>query len=275
MFTDAQQRYRDFEHAAWERAAPHYADAFGRMSGLFASALLEAVDCSAGMRILEGACGPGHIAHLATTMGAHATGVDFSAAMVAQASRRYPSISFNEAEAGDLPFPAQHFDAVVIGFGMHHFPAPDRAAAEAHRVLRSGGRFAFTVWSTSDNKIQQVLIDAINESGQRGAKLPPPPNGDINTPEACLALLQGAGFAPDSCSARKVERFIPLPSADRLVEITLCSTARGAAMMRSQPDESMPAIIASLGKAMEPYRRDDGQGYALPAVAILANARRG
>lgn len=274
MLTEAQQRYRDFEHAAWERAAGHYADAFGRMSGPFAPVLLDAVGCTSGTRILEVASGPGHLAHLATTLGASACGVDFSAAMIAEAGRRYPSIVFAEADAANLPFPAEHFDAVVIGFGIHHFPAPDRAAAEAHRVLKAGGRFAFTVWSTSDNKIQQVLIDAINESGQRGAKLPAPPNGDINTPETCVALLQNAGFPAGSSAARKVEMRIPVPSPERMVEITLLSTVRGAALLRSQSAEAMPAIIESLRGAMSPYRRPDGQGYDLPAVAVLASARR-
>ena len=205
MSIEAENRYRNFEHESWERAAQHYADSFGTFTAPFARHLLDAVGCSNGTRILEIASGTGYISHLATTLGAIATGVDFSAAMVAEAKRRYPSAFFSEADAESLPFGAESFDAVVVGFGVNHFPSPHLAVSEARRVLRVGGTLAFAVWSSSDNKIQQVLIDGITESGRRGSALPAPPNGDNNSPERCIRLLSGAGFDVESSSARKLE----------------------------------------------------------------------
>ncbi|MGG5890946.1 class I SAM-dependent methyltransferase [Falsiroseomonas sp. HC035] len=38
------------------------------------------------------------------------------------------------------------FDAVAGAFGTLHLAEPDRALAEAFRVLRPGGTYAFTVW---------------------------------------------------------------------------------------------------------------------------------
>lgn len=274
MTSEAENRYRNFEHGSWERAAQHYTDSFGTFTAPFARPLLDAVGFSSGARILEIASGTGYISHLATTLGATATGVDFSAAMVAEAKRRYPSASFSEADAESLPFGAESFDAVVIGFGVHHFPSPRLAVSEVRRVLRVGGRAAFTVWSSSDNKIQQALIEGITESGLRGSALPTPPNGDINSPERCIRLLSEAGFGAQFSTAQKLEIRLAVPSAERLLEITSRGTARGAALIRAQPENLMPAIIASVEKAMEPYRCSTGEGYEMPAVAILAIATR-
>ena len=274
MSRESENRYREFEHESWERAAQHYSNSFGTFTAPFARLLLDAVACTSGTQILEIASGTGHISNLATTLGGIATGVDFSAAMVAEARKLNPSASFLEAEAESLPFEAESFDAVAIGFGVHHFPSPQLAVAEARRVLRIGGKLAFSVWSTFDNKLQQVLIDGIAQSGLRGSALPAPPNGDINTLERCIRLLSEAGFSAETSSAQKLEIRVAIPSAERLVEITAKSTARGAAMIRAQPEKLMPAVIASVEKAMEPYRCLNGRGYEVPAVALLAIATR-
>ena len=38
-------------------------------------------------------------------------------------------------------------NAVLMHFGLLHFPDPDKALAAAYRVLKSGGRLAFTSWA--------------------------------------------------------------------------------------------------------------------------------
>jgi ubiquinone/menaquinone biosynthesis C-methylase UbiE len=99
------------------------------------------------MRVLDVASGPGYIAAGAEARGAHAIGIDFAADMVAEARRRYPKIEFREGDAENLAFDTASFDAVVCAFGILHIADPDRAIAEAFRVLRPDGRFAFTVWA--------------------------------------------------------------------------------------------------------------------------------
>jgi ubiquinone/menaquinone biosynthesis C-methylase UbiE len=73
------------------------------------------------------------------------TGVELSPEMLAIASRRAEDLG-REANLrlGDvqaLEFPDESFDTVVCTLGLCTIPDDRKAAIEAHRVLRSGGRF--------------------------------------------------------------------------------------------------------------------------------------
>ncbi|MEJ8821526.1 methyltransferase domain-containing protein [Variovorax humicola] len=135
----ADHLYRDFEHAGWERASPFYAGSFEAITSLFARQLLDAVGAGPGTKLLDVACGSGYMAAMAAQFGAQVEAVDFSPSMVDAATTHYPALSFRVADAEALPFADNTFDAVVIGFGVHHFAFPLRALAESHRVLRAGG----------------------------------------------------------------------------------------------------------------------------------------
>ncbi len=64
---------------------------------------------------------------------------------------RFPDrVSFVEANAEELPFPDNHFDAYTIAFGIRNVPRIDRALSEAHRVLKRGGRFLCLEFSQVD-----------------------------------------------------------------------------------------------------------------------------
>src|SRR5262245_10318660 len=143
----APDAFKAFEHEGWERVAHPYRDAFSSLTMQSIEPLLDAVAAGPGVRVLDVACGPGDAAAAAAGRGAVATGVDFAAAMVAQAARLHPDIVFRDGDAEALPFAEGRFDAVFINFGVLHFAQPDRAIAEAHRILAPGGRFAFTVWA--------------------------------------------------------------------------------------------------------------------------------
>src|SRR4029078_2021598 len=100
---------------------------------------------SDGMLLLDVACGPGYVSAAAKQTGAVPTGIDFSDNMVAIAKRMFSEIQFKQGEAQDLPFKDGSFDRVLMNFGLLHVSNPERACAEACRVLKPGAKLGSTV----------------------------------------------------------------------------------------------------------------------------------
>ncbi|WP_394845548.1 class I SAM-dependent methyltransferase [Pendulispora brunnea] len=71
-------------------------------------------------------------------------------------------VEWRQADAMQLPFEDGAFDAVVCQFGAMFFPDKGRAYAEARRVLRPGGLFAFSVWDRiEENEFADVITTAL------------------------------------------------------------------------------------------------------------------
>ncbi|HEY9552177.1 bifunctional demethylmenaquinone methyltransferase/2-methoxy-6-polyprenyl-1,4-benzoquinol methylase UbiE [Allosphingosinicella sp.] len=107
-----------------------------------------------GQHILDMAGGTGDIAFRIAERGAQVTVADINPEMLAvgqeRAKRRgIEGLLWAEENAEELSFPDQTFDAYTIAFGIRNVTHIDKALAEAHRVLRIGGRFLCLEFSTS------------------------------------------------------------------------------------------------------------------------------
>ena len=139
-----------YERETWSRCAESYIDTFAVLTRETVPLVIKAANVGRGTKVLEIGSGPGHVAHAMTESGAVATGVDFSSQMVSVAREMYPDITFQEANAEELPFEDGTFDAVVSNFTVHHLARPEVVFREISRVLVSGGRFAFAVWGAPE-----------------------------------------------------------------------------------------------------------------------------
>jgi len=140
----------EYERETWSRCAESYIDTFATLTGETVPLLMKAANVGRGTKVLEIGSGPGQVAHALAACGAVATGVDFSSQMVSVAQQMYPDITFQEANAEQLPFEDGTFDAVVSNFAVHHFARPEVVFGEISRVLMSGRRFAFAVWGAPE-----------------------------------------------------------------------------------------------------------------------------
>ncbi len=103
---------------------------------------------SRGDTALDVCCGTGDLALELDTRVAPSgsvVGCDFSEPMLELARRKAERagarrVSFDLADALELPYDDGSFDAVAVGFGVRNFADLDRGLAEMARVTRRGGR---------------------------------------------------------------------------------------------------------------------------------------
>ncbi|MFL5257487.1 MAG: class I SAM-dependent methyltransferase [Rhodopila sp.] len=262
---------RQFEHAGWERAADTYEASFAPATRQFVSDLLDAAGVGPGNAVLDIACGPGHVTKAAAEQGAAACGLDFSAAMLRVARGRYPGLTFDQGDAEHLPYADGAFDAVISNFGIHHVPRPALAIGEAFRVLRGGGRIAFTIWAApSENKAWGLVFDAIRACGDPAASKAPPPGGRFGAPADCIRVLEDGGFS--GAAVRQLRGVWRLADGAALLAAMRAGTARMAGLIEAQDPACLPMIAAWIDREAAAYRA--ASELRIPISAFAAAARR-
>jgi SAM-dependent methyltransferase len=167
----------------------------------YGAELASRFEVPAGGAVLETACGTGAVTrHLRSRFRADVrlTCTDLAPAMVERARAvvgEHPGIAYRQADATELPFPDNSFDAVICQFGVMFFPDKTKGMREAARVLKPGGRFVFNVW---DRLELNVFSQAVHE--QMAQIFPADPPRFLKVPFSYHDLstivhdLQTAGF---------------------------------------------------------------------------------
>ncbi|SAK73017.1 methyltransferase type 11 [Caballeronia arationis] len=259
-----------FEHRGWEHIVQPYESYFGYLTAQSHGALLDALEVGAGTRMLDVATGPGNLAAAALERGATLSAVDFSAAMIAHARQSHPDVEFQVASAESLPFEDESFDAVGISFGMLHFPHPEAALAEAARVLRKGGRVAFTVWAAPKRAVGfQMVLDAVQQHGRLDVALPAaPPFFRFSDADESKRVLAEAGFADPQ--AVEVDQTWHLAPPETPFHGLLRGGVRMGALLRAQEPSALARIEKEVKARAAAYLRD-GQ-LLVPMPCMLASA---
>ncbi|MCH6231025.1 bifunctional demethylmenaquinone methyltransferase/2-methoxy-6-polyprenyl-1,4-benzoquinol methylase UbiE [Microbacterium sp. CFH 31415] len=117
-------------------------------------------------RILDLAAGTGASSVALARSGASVVAADFSPGMIAEGRRRHggiPNLTFVEADATDLPFDDDGFDAVTMSFGLRNVNEPKKALAELLRVTRAGGRLVICEFSHPPSPVFSGLYRFYND----------------------------------------------------------------------------------------------------------------
>ena len=259
------EKFRSFEHAGWQEIPSGYHEAFGSLTSQAIEPLLDAVRLKKGMSFLDIASGPGYVAAAAAKRGATVLGIDFSTAMVAQAKQLHAGIDFREGDAEKLALGNNLFDGAAMNFGILHLGQPELALIEAHRVLRSGGRFAFSVWAKPEETVGfNIVLRAVELHGEPRVELPEgPPFFRYSDPDECTRGLLVAGF--ESPATTKVPQVWRLPAGDGLFNAMKDSTVRTAGLLRAQKPTVLIKIRDEMRSALEKFTKGDVVELPMPA----------
>ena len=148
------------QRAAW--ASGEYA-AIGTALQTVGELLAEACDLRWDERVLDVAAGNGNATLAAARRGCAVTSTDYAPTLLARAAERARAerlqVTFDVADAEQLPFADASFDAVLSTFGVMFAPDQTRAASELVRVCRAGGRIGLACWTPESfiGQMQQIL----------------------------------------------------------------------------------------------------------------------
>jgi ubiquinone/menaquinone biosynthesis C-methylase UbiE len=136
------------QQAAW--SSGDYA-VIGTTLAITGELLCEAIDVRPGQRVLDVAAGNGNATVAAARRWADVTSTDYVPALLergrAKAEAEHLPVTFQQADAEDLPFADGSFDVVLSVFGVMFTPNQEQAAAEMVRVCRPGGKIGLVNWT--------------------------------------------------------------------------------------------------------------------------------
>jgi ubiquinone/menaquinone biosynthesis C-methylase UbiE len=265
--------FRDLEHAGWVAKGPAYRNVFGKITEQAIEPILSTFGDVSDKRFLDVACGTGELAAAAAARGASAEGIDFAATMIEQAKGRYSNATFTVGDAERLPHGDHTLDAVSCSFGLLHLANPDGAIAEAKRVLRSGGRYTFTVWCSPDQGCDffKLVLDAVQRHGTLNVPLPPaPPIFRFSSSEECFRVLETTKFKLPSISRLELQWHTPDPQG--VLDLIYKGVVRTPMILEAQAQDSRDRIHSAILEGAEHYRRGSQIELRFPAVLVTAVA---
>lgn len=264
------ESFREKERAGWGGKADFYKDHTALITTQAIPALLAAVRVRAGADFLDVCTGPGYAAGAAKAVCAHATGVDFAPEMVRTASNSFPNCTFIEGDALSLDFADGSFDAVVCPFGIFHITDPAQAISEAFRVLRPGGRYAFSQWcSPEESDFFRLALAPIAKHADMTVVDAAPDAFALSDRDRCRELMESIGFG--DVEIYEVPSVYHAPPGDFFENMTLLSV-RGNLIIDMQTDEVRALIREEMNAAAAPYVSD--RGMIVPAPSFVVSGQK-
>lgn len=196
---------------------------------------------------------------------------DLSAGMLAVARENcgaFDNIEFRQADAHDLPFTDNRFDAVTCRLGVMYFWDCQRALKEILSVLKPGGRAAFVAWGPIEESDYARTV--ISPFAKRKALPALPPEAlqpfRFAESDSLSAALSNAGFSQPTEQQQVVACPWPGPPEEMWEQVYELAAPLQPFFDSFDPDERNAAIrevIAEFGNFYDGERTDSTTGIVV------------
>jgi SAM-dependent methyltransferase len=233
--------------------------------------LCEAVDLRPDQKVLDVAAGNGNATLAAARRWADVTSTDYVAALLergrAKAEAERLPVTFQEADAEDLPFEDSSFDVVLSVFGVMFTANQDQAAQELLRVCRPGGKIGLANW-TPDGFIGHVFRTI--------GKYVPPPAG-VKPPSLWGTEQRLRELFGDGISDLKVNRrmfVFRYRSAEHLLDVFRTYYGPMLKAFAALDAEGQAGLSRDLTELLERFNQGGSDTLAVPSEYLEVVATR-
>ena len=265
-----EKTFHEIEHEAWSQRASDYDALFAPVSTQAIDDILDSLGTLPGKRHLDVACGTGHLVAAASKRGAISEGIDFVQTMVDAARTTYPAENFQVADGTELPYDDHSVDAVTCAFGLSHMEHPQAAVDEAFRVLKAGGRFAFTLWFGPEdgNEFHQMVQEALTALATTSFALPKEwTQLRLADEQVCQTIALHVGFGMPVF--KRLPLVLHTHSAQNVVDITDKLSVRTKMVIDHQPPAIQQRIREYILSEAEARRKNGFISLAWPALLTV------
>ncbi|WP_174613197.1 class I SAM-dependent methyltransferase [Virgibacillus ihumii] len=116
--------------------------------------------------VLDIATGGGHVAKKLAPHVKQITATDITEAMLTNTAEHlqdFKNISYQVADAENLPFENNAFNIITCRIAAHHFPGPELFISEVYRVLKPNGKFLFIDNIAPKNNTYDMFVNSLEK----------------------------------------------------------------------------------------------------------------